>query len=63
MEDRERFRAGGVVFLAARDLPPFEAELAVMRAEWPAFAAEIEEALVPVPRAPAPAAPHERPPA
>lgn len=46
VEERERFRAGGVVALRAEERVPFEAALHAARSGWPDFAAEIEEALV-----------------
>lgn len=48
VEERERFRAGGVVALRADDLAPFERELDAARTGWPPFAVELHEALVPV---------------
>jgi hypothetical protein len=48
VEERERFRAGGIVALRAEEVAPFEAALHTARAGWPAFAAELEAALVPV---------------
>ena len=47
VEERERFRAGGVVTLAADDAS-FEARLEVLRAHWLEVVGPIEEALVPV---------------
>ncbi len=52
VEERERFRAGGVVALRADELAPFQQALEAARAGWPAFATELEEALVPVLPAP-----------
>lgn len=48
VEERERFRAGGVVALRRDEVTPFEQELEAARAVWPAFAVELHEALVPV---------------
>lgn len=46
-EERERFRAGGVVALTAEDAD-FDARLDSIRPEWLAVVGTIEEALVPV---------------
>jgi hypothetical protein len=46
-EERERFRAGGVVVLSTADVD-FEAHLETARATWADVIGAIEEALVPV---------------
>lgn len=48
VEERERFRAGGVVALRTDELALFERELDAARAGWPSFASELHEALVSV---------------
>ena len=48
VEERERFRAGGVVILTASD-DEFAARLSPIRGKWLDIAGAIDEALVPVP--------------
>jgi hypothetical protein len=48
VEERERFRAAGVVCLTDEALPGFESRLAEARAAWQAVVGGLEEALVPV---------------
>lgn len=54
VEERERYRAGGVVCLGFAEVGPFEAALATARPGWADIAEAIEEASAPV--APAPSA-------
>jgi hypothetical protein len=48
VEERERFRAAGVVLLSPDQLPPFEDALAAARARWTEIAGGLEEVLVPM---------------
>lgn len=65
VEERERYRAGGAVCLAAADGPAFEAALATARGQWGPLGATLAECKVEViPLRPgedrAPAAAHDR---
>lgn len=46
VEERDRFRAGGLVVLRAGERSRFEAALRDARGAWPPFASDAEEALV-----------------
>lgn len=48
VEERERFRAGGVVMLTAAGIGDFEARLDAIRSGWTDVVGAIEEAFVPV---------------
>lgn len=48
VEERERYRAGGIVCLDFAEVGPFEAALASARLEWAGIADAIEEASAPV---------------
>ena len=48
VEEREQFRAAGLVLLTAAQSAPFERELAAARTRWAAVAGVLEEALVTV---------------
>ncbi len=48
VEEREQFRAAGLVLLTAAQSTPFQRELAAARTRWAAGAGALEEALVPI---------------
>ncbi|MQA00566.1 MAG: hypothetical protein GEU80_14750 [Dehalococcoidia bacterium] len=48
VEERDRYRAGGVVALEARDRPAFEAALPSLLVRWSDAAGSIEHAIAPV---------------
>ena len=48
VEDRERYRAAGVVMLQAGEVEAFERALAAARPRWGALASLVDEALAPV---------------
>lgn len=48
VEERERYRAGGVVMLAAAGASDFEARLDTIRSGWSDVGGAVEEAFVPV---------------
>ncbi len=48
VEERERYRAGGLVALAFNEVGPFDATLRTVRASWGVLAESVEEASAPV---------------